>query len=80
MGRVVVYHCIDTGDTHPIHKHPHRLLLAKKAEVDKMLKDMKGQQVCKETDSPWSLTIKLIRRKDRELRVCVDYQCLNDIT
>jgi hypothetical protein len=26
MSSVVVYHCIDTGNTHPIHKHPHKIV------------------------------------------------------
>jgi hypothetical protein len=32
---------IDTDDTRLIHQHPQRLLLAKQAEIDRMLKDMK---------------------------------------
>jgi hypothetical protein len=74
-----VYHRIDTGDTRPIRHPPRRLPLAKQAEVNEMLNDMQCRRVIEESDSPWSSPI-LVRKKNGELRFCVDYRKLNDVT
>jgi hypothetical protein len=45
-----------------------------------MLNDMQRRGVIKESDSPWSSPVVLVRKKDGELRFCVDYGKLNDVT
>jgi hypothetical protein len=57
-----VYHHINTSDACLIRQPPHRLLLAKQAEVNEMLKNMK-EGVFEESDSPWALPIMLIWKK-----------------
>jgi len=47
-----VYHRIDTGDAQPILQPPRKLTLAKQAEVNGMLKDMKSKGVIEKSDSP----------------------------
>jgi hypothetical protein len=49
-----VYHRIDTGVARPIRQPPRRLPLAKQAEVNGMLEDMKRKGVIEESDSSWS--------------------------
>jgi hypothetical protein len=44
-----------------------------------MLEDMKKRGVIEELDSPWSSPVVLIR-KNGDLRFCVDYRRLNDVT
>jgi hypothetical protein len=39
-----VYHRIDTSDAHPIRQPPRRLPLAKQADVNGMLEDMKNEE------------------------------------
>jgi hypothetical protein len=75
-----VYHRIDTGDARPIRQPPRRLPLAKQAEVNDVLEDMKSKGVIEESDSPWSSPVVLVRKKDGSLRFCVDYRRLNDVT
>jgi hypothetical protein len=75
-----MYHRIDTGDTRPIRQPPRRLSLAKQAKVSEMLDDMQRCRVIKESDSPWSSPIILIRKKHGELCFCVNYMKLNNIT
>jgi hypothetical protein len=66
--------------TCPIHQPPSRLPLAKQAEVDEMLQDRKGWWVVSEvSDHPWS-SLMSVRKKKRDLQICVDYQWLNDVT
>jgi hypothetical protein len=74
-----VYHRKDTGDARPIRQPPRRLHLAKQAEVNEMLEDMKSKGVIEESDSQSSPVV-LVRKKDGNLRFCVDYRRLNDVT
>jgi hypothetical protein len=73
-----VYHRIHAGDSLPI-RQPPRIPLAKQAEVKEMLDDMRYPGVIEESDSPWSFPVVLVR-KNGELRFCVDYRKLNDVT
>jgi hypothetical protein len=75
-----VYHQIDTGDAHPIRQHPRILSLAMQADVNGMLEDMKKRGVIEESDSPWSSPVMLIRKKNGDFRLCVDYRRLKDVT
>jgi hypothetical protein len=68
-----VYHRADTGNVWPIHQPPCRLPLAKQAEVNDVLKDMSGKGVTEESDSPWSLSVVLVWKKDGSFHYCVDY-------
>jgi hypothetical protein len=45
-----------------------------------MLEDMKSKGVIEESDSPWSSPVVLVRKKNGNLRFCVDYRRLNDVT
>jgi hypothetical protein len=74
-----VYHRIDTGDARPI-RQPRRVPLAKQAEVRDMIDDIQRRGVIEESDSPWSSPVILVRKKNGELRFCVDYRKLNDVT
>jgi hypothetical protein len=75
-----VRHRIDTGDARPIRQLPRRLPLAKQAEVDNMLDDMKRKGVIEESEGPWSPPGVLVRKKNGDLPFCVDYRKLNDVT
>ena len=75
-----MYHRIDTGDTRPIRQPPRRLPLAKQSLINDLLEDMKNQGVIEESDTAWSSPVVLVQKKDGNLRFCVDYRRLNDIT
>jgi hypothetical protein len=68
------------GDARPIHQPPRRILLAKQTEVKEMLDKMQRHGVIEESESPWSSPVVLVRKKNGELRFCVDYRKLNDVT
>jgi hypothetical protein len=63
-----VYHRIDTGDNRPIRQPTRRLPLAKQAEVSGMLDDMQRRGIIEESDSPWSSSVVLVRKKNGEHR------------
>jgi hypothetical protein len=75
-----VYHRIDTGEARPICHPLRRLPLAKQAEATEMLEDMRRRRVIEESDSPWSSPVVLVWKKNGDLRFCVDYRKLNDVT
>jgi hypothetical protein len=75
-----VYHRIDAGDARSIRQSPRRTPLAKQAEVNDMLENMKRKGVIEESDSPWSSPVVLVRKKDGNLHYCGDYRRLNDVT
>ncbi|GFV61212.1 retrovirus-related Pol polyprotein from transposon 17.6 [Trichonephila clavipes] len=72
-------HRIDTGEHPPIKQHPRRLPFAKQEEVQKLIKDMKNNDVIEPSSSPWASPIVLVRKKDGSTRFCVDYRRLNDV-
>jgi hypothetical protein len=74
-----VYHRIDMGDARPIRQPQRRIPLAKQVEVRELLGDMPRNGVIEESDCPWSSPIVLVR-KNGELRLCVDYRKLKDVT
>jgi hypothetical protein len=49
-------------------------------EVSEMLDDMQRRGVMEESDSPWLSPVFLVRKKNGELRVCVDYIKLTVVT
>ncbi|GFX57867.1 hypothetical protein TNCV_3068341 [Trichonephila clavipes] len=70
---------IDTGEHPPIKQYPRRLPFAKQEEVQKLIKDMKNNDVIEPSSSPWASPIVLVRKKDGSTRFCVDYRRLNDV-
>jgi hypothetical protein len=44
-----------------------------------MLDDMQHREIIKESDSLWSSSFVLVRKKNKDLRFSVDYRKLNDI-
>ena len=73
-------HKIDTGDNSPIKMAPRRIPLAKRADATRCLQEMKEQGIIKESNSPWSAPIVLVKKKDNTTRFCVDYRALNEVT
>jgi hypothetical protein len=45
-----------------------------------MLNDIQRRGVIEESDSPLSSLVVLVRKKNGELRFCVEYRKLNDVT
>lgn len=75
-----VQHHIDTGDTAPImmkrRRHAQSEDQITEENVDKMLK----AGVIEEGDGAWGFPVVLVRKKDGEVRFCIDYRALNKVT
>ena len=76
----IVYHTIDTGDNPPIRQRARRAPYAFRGESDKQIADMLDQGIIRTSTSPWVSPIVLVRKKSGEIRFCVDYRKLNQIT
>ncbi|GBM01483.1 hypothetical protein AVEN_209298-1 [Araneus ventricosus] len=73
-------HRINTGNHPPIKQYPRRLPLAKKEEVERLVKEMGDNGIIQESSGPWASPIVLVKKKDGSPSFCVDYRKLNEIT
>uniref|UniRef100_A0A7E4ZSG0 Reverse transcriptase domain-containing protein n=1 Tax=Panagrellus redivivus TaxID=6233 RepID=A0A7E4ZSG0_PANRE len=76
----LVTHTIDTHESAPI-KIPNRPVpIPLKEKVWTAIKELIEAEVVEESLSPWSSPVVLAKKKDGELRICVDYRRLNSVT
>ena len=81
LGRTsVVRHKIETGDARPIKQAVRRAPVHQQAMVEEEVDKMKKSGVIRESESPWSSPIVLVKKKDGSTRFCVDYRRLNEVT
>ena len=81
LGRTTVAeHEINTGDAVPIKQRPRRTPISFRGEEEKEIQSMLDKGVIKESSSPWSSPVVLVRKKDGSTRFCVDYRHLNEVT
>lgn len=73
-------HKINTGRNIPIKQRPRRLPYAYRDEADQQIQEMLANGIITPSVSPWSSPIVLVRKKNGDLRFCVDYRKLNQIT
>ena len=64
----------------PIHQRPYRTPLAKREAIDKEIDKMLKMGIIRESSSPWASPVLLVPKKDGELRFCVDYRRVNEVT
>ena len=78
IGRTsVVKHRIDLLDDQPFKDRSRRIPPAMFEEVRQHLQTLLDNDVIRESTSPWSSNMVLVRKKDGRLRLCVDYRRLN---
>ena len=81
LGRTsLVQHTIDTGDAMPIKQRPYRTTPENKQEIDRQVDDMLQRGIIQESVSPWSSPVVLVKKKDGEMRFCIDFRSVNKIT
>ncbi|XP_015437583.1 PREDICTED: uncharacterized protein LOC107192764 [Dufourea novaeangliae] len=64
----------------PVCFRPRRLAFAEKEQLRKILDDLCEQKIIRPSNSPYASPIVLVRKKNGELRLCIDYRELNKIT
>ncbi|XP_078495885.1 uncharacterized protein LOC144751873 [Ciona intestinalis] len=73
-------HDIDTGDANPIRLPPRRTSYHARQQIENIIIEMKEQNLIRHSTSPWSSPIVLVKKKSGEMRFCVDYRRLNDVS
>jgi len=73
-------HKIDTGDAKPIKQNYFRRSLKEREYIDAELDKMIRNGVIKPSKSPWGAPVVLVRKKSGELRFCIDFRRLNEVT
>lgn len=76
----VITHSIPTGMAPPIRERYRPIPPKMYQEVRELLNNMIRSGVVRESTSPWAAPIVLVRKKNGELRFCVDYRKLNAVT
>ena len=77
----VLNHKIDVQDgCAPIKQKVRRIPHYFRDEFQKTITEMKYQGLIRESRSPWCSPVRLVQKKDKSLRVTVDYTKLNNVT
>lgn len=64
----------------PVCYRPYRLSYHEREQVKDMIADLKKADVIEESSSPYASPIILVRKKNGEMRMCIDYRALNKNT
>ena len=70
-------HKINLTDDNPISQSYRRIPPSQYEEVKTHIKDLLSKRIIKESTSPYSAPIVIVRKKDQSIRLCVDYRKLN---
>jgi hypothetical protein len=72
-----IKHRIDLIDDVPFKKRHRRLPPNMEDEVKQHLEQLLACEIIRKSKSPWASNVVLVRKKNRKLRMCVDYRMLN---
>jgi len=64
----------------PISRGPYRMPPNELAELKKQLQELLEKGLIRPSSSPWGCPALFVKKKDKSLRMCVDYRPLNDVT
>ena len=67
-------------DISPISMMPHRLVLAELQELKVQLQEFLDRSFMRLSTSHWDTRILFAKKKDKNLRLCIDYQQLKKVT
>ena len=76
----VVKHKINLTDDQPFKQRHRKIPASMYNEVKQHLQELLDAGVIRKSHSPWASNIVLVRKKDKSLRLCVDYRQLNKRT
>ncbi|OWZ06564.1 hypothetical protein PHMEG_00021159, partial [Phytophthora megakarya] len=75
-----INHHIDTGDTAPMMQKRRRHAQTEDRIIEENVEKMLTAGVIEEGDGAWGFPVLLVRKKDGEVRFCIDYRALNKVT
>ena len=76
----MVKHQIDTGSHPAISRPPYRQSPARRKLTQELVKELLDLSIVRPSSSPWASPVVIVQKKTGDLRFCVDYRKLNEIT
>ena len=76
----VTEHHIKTDDSAPTNQHPYRTPVQWKEALDQEIQQLLQHDIVTPSTSPWTAPVVCVRKKDGNIRMCVDYRRLNAAT
>ena len=76
----VTQHKIELHDSTPIRQRPRRFPEPVALEIEKQCEELRQLDIIEYSKSPWSSPVVPVIKKDKSLRLCVDYRQLNRVT
>ena len=73
----LIYHEVPVVDDAPVSQRYRRIPPSQYEEVKNHIKKLLEQKVIRESSSPYSSPLVIVRKKDGSIRLCVDYRRLN---
>ena len=70
---------IDLLKEEPFSFTPRRLSYSERSDVEKIVTDLLSKKIIKESSSPYASRILLVKKKNGENRMCVDFRSLNKL-
>lgn len=64
----------------PVFCNPRRLSIHERNEVEKITQDLLSRRIIRHSSLPYASPIVLVKKKNGELRMCVDYRAINKLT
>lgn len=71
---------IKLTNDHPVHRQPYRLSHSEQAVVKSKINELLEAGIIKESESSFASPVILVKKKNGDYRMCVDYRALNAIT
>jgi hypothetical protein len=65
--------------TAPIAKRPYRMAAPELVELKKQLDELLQKGYIRPSSSPWGAPVLFVKKKDGNMRLCVDYRALNEV-
>lgn len=71
---------IRLNDNEPFTYRPYRMAEKERSIVDGMVQDLIDNEIVRSSDSPYASPVLLVKKKNGESRLCIDYRKLNEKT
>jgi hypothetical protein len=78
--RVIEFQIDLLAGAQPVAKVPYRLAPSEMEEFMAQLQDLLEQGYIRPSMSPWGAPVLFVKKKDRSMRMCIDYRKLNKLT
>ena len=76
----IIKHTIDVQGNPPIRLKPYRPPFKQKEEINRQIEEMLEHGIIRPSKSPWAAPVVLVKKKSGEMRFCINYRQLNNVT